>query len=88
MICECGREIPEGMARPVFCACGAVHGVPQPPRQTEGRRKAAICRTGQCGHYDARSDACGILLGRGKQGAISYLLRHDRTRCVAEDPLF
>jgi hypothetical protein len=55
---------------------------------TEADRKMAICRSNVCGYYDAEHDACGILWDRGKAGAVTYLLTHPETKCVAPEPLF
>jgi hypothetical protein len=54
----------------------------------KGQANAAICRSNVCGYYDAEHDACGILRDRGKAGAVTYLLTHPETKCVAPEPLF
>ena len=54
----------------------------------EAARKASICRSGACGHYDAQADACGILRAKGRAGAIRWLYAHPEAKCVADEPLF
>lgn len=50
--------------------------------------KMDICRSNRCGHYVQEKDACGVLLSRGRAGAINYLIQHPHVSCVAENPLF
>jgi hypothetical protein len=57
-------------------------------QDTRGHDKATICRTNQCGRYDAATDTCGILTERGKRGAVSWLLTHPETRCPNDPPMW
>jgi hypothetical protein len=53
-----------------------------------GERKAEICRSNACGHYDAGQDACGLIAEKGRPGKVSYILNHPATRCVDSEPRF
>lgn len=55
---------------------------------SQGARKASICRSNRCGHYNADRDACQLLIDKGRAGRVAYLLTHPATKCVADEPLF
>lgn len=66
------------------CQTGSLPMVPETP----GRLKTSICRSNQCGHYNADRDACQLLIDKGRAGHVTYLLTHPATKCVADEPLF
>ena len=52
---------------------------------SEADRKAAICRSNACGHYDPQADACGVLVALGKAGAVRWLYSHPKAGCADKD---
>jgi len=96
--CGCGRKVgtTESREKSVvepFKKLPAENTKPlrkSPPKTIapEATRKASICRSNACGHYDAQSDTCGILRAKGRAGAIQWLYSHPDAKCVADDPLF
>lgn len=77
---------------PVHCSCGSVFkedsGFAIQPPDTRGHDKAAICRTNKCGRYDSETDTCGVLVDRGKRGAIAWLYSNPDAKCVADPPMW
>jgi len=70
--------------------CGIRHGEPCLPSDpdTRGYAHAAICRTNQCGKYNASKDSCQILVNIGKSGSVSWLYTHPNTRCPNDPPMW
>ena len=54
----------------------------------EGHRKASICRSNACKHYNSANDTCGLITATGRPGQVGYLIGHPDVHCVAENPLF
>jgi len=95
--CQCGRRYRTPRVSPIHCPCRFKLYPDQQLNvpisnligsQTKAQAKMDICRSNRCGHYVQEKDACGVLLSRGKAGAITYLIRHPHVSCVAENPLF
>ena len=57
-------------------------------KDDRGKRKASICRSNKCGRYGAANDTCGVLVERGKRGAVSWLYSHSNAACPNDPPMW
>lgn len=88
---ECGRKQKDN-GLPNYC-CGKKVDDGDPEKQSKidsrGYDKAEVCRSGQCGMYEAATDTCRILTAKKEAGAIAWMYDHPDAHCVhPTDPQF
>ena len=71
-----------------YCCGEKISECEPQPIDTRGHDHAAICRTSQCGKYDAATDTWQIQTAKGKAGSISYLYSNPNTRCPNDPPMW
>jgi len=62
--------------------------IKKPPTDTRGYDHAVICRTNQCGKYNAKNDTCTAITDKGKAGAISWLYQNPDAKCPNNPPMW